>query len=137
MVPHTRRVTDVVRVGGCACGALRFRAHGEPTRVAICHCLVCRKAHGAPFAVFAIYAESAVEIEGPYAVWQSSPAYQRCFCPACGSRVFGREGGEIEMLTGAFDEVGVFAPQYEAWSSRREPWLPDLGIRQHARGRFD
>ena len=51
--------------------------------------------------------------------------------------MFGLEGGEIEMLTGAFDEVGVFAPQYEAWASRREPWLPPLGIPQHPRGRLD
>lgn len=46
--------------------------------------------------------------------------------------MFGLEGTEVELLAGSFDEVGVFAPQYEAYASRREPWLPDLGIRQQS-----
>lgn len=92
-------------------------------------------AHGAPFAVFVVYDESSVDVEGTYSMWSSTPQYRRCFCGACGSRVFGLEGGEIELLAGSFDEVGVFAPQYEAYASRREPWLPDLGIPQHAHGR--
>lgn len=87
--------------------------------------------------MFAIYPETSVTLEGAYTAWRSSPPYERCFCPACGSRVFGRENGEIELLTGAFDDIGVFAPTYEAWASRREPWLPSFGITEHPRGRFD
>jgi hypothetical protein len=39
--------------GGCACGAVRFVAEGEPYRVGLCHCFDCRKQHGAPFGAFA------------------------------------------------------------------------------------
>ena len=35
--------------GGCVCGKVRFEADGEPDRVGICHCLDCRKYHGALF----------------------------------------------------------------------------------------
>ena len=35
--------------GGCLCGDVRLRASGEPYRVGICHCLDCRKHHGALF----------------------------------------------------------------------------------------
>jgi hypothetical protein len=41
-------MTDVVTEGGCLCGAVRYRAHGQPTNSMICHCQTCRKAAGAP-----------------------------------------------------------------------------------------
>ena len=35
--------------GGCLCGDVRFVAAGRPYRVGLCHCLDCRKHHGALF----------------------------------------------------------------------------------------
>ena len=49
--------------GGCACGKVRFEAQGEPGRVGICHCLDCRKYHGAPFHASAIYRDHQVTID--------------------------------------------------------------------------
>jgi hypothetical protein len=43
------------REGGCACGAVRYVAEGGPLRVGLCHCLTCRKRHGAPFNAFAAF----------------------------------------------------------------------------------
>jgi hypothetical protein len=34
--------------GGCQCGRVRIVAVGRPRRVGLCHCLDCRKHHGAP-----------------------------------------------------------------------------------------
>ncbi len=67
--------------------------------------------------------------------WESSPGYVRYFCGRCGSRALAInqtvEGGEeYELSLGSFDETGLFAPQYESWTSRREPWLPDLALPQ-------
>jgi hypothetical protein len=42
--------------GGCLCGAMRFRAQGEPLDVASCHCVNCRKMSGAAFATFVVFA---------------------------------------------------------------------------------
>lgn len=123
------------RVGGCACGAVRFRARGEPRRIASCHCMTCRRIHGAPFATFVIYAADDVTVEGQLSEWRATPPYARCFCSVCGSRVLGREGDEIELMLGAFDDIGVFAPQYEAWTTSREPWLPALHVPQFAERR--
>ncbi|HEV8331433.1 MAG TPA: hypothetical protein VGQ22_08445 [Steroidobacteraceae bacterium] len=36
-----------VREGGCQCGAIRYRAEGEPLLAALCHCFMCRRAPAA------------------------------------------------------------------------------------------
>jgi hypothetical protein len=106
-------------VGGCLCGQVRFRAIGEPYRVGLCHCLDCRKHHGALFHASAIYPETSVSVTG------QSHAYEgRHFCPRCGSSVFSRSGDEIEINLGALDDTNQFRPSYELWTIRRESWLP-------------
>ncbi|MGB0694429.1 MAG: GFA family protein [Rhodospirillaceae bacterium] len=105
--------------GGCACGAVRFVATGEPDRVGLCHCLDCRKHHGALFYAAAIYPQDAVQITGETRSYQG-----RHFCPNCGSSVFARTGAEIELYLGALDAPNQFQPSYECWTARRETWLP-------------
>lgn len=105
--------------GGCLCGAVRVVAEGAPLRVGVCHCMDCRKHHGAVFHASAVYAEGRVSVTGVVAEYRG-----RCFCPVCGSSVFSRSPGEVEVHLGALDEVGVFAPSYELWTVRREGWLP-------------
>ena len=117
--------------GGCLCGAVRVGAAGEPLRVALCHCLDCRKHHGAAFYAAAIFARSAVSVSGETASWRD-----RHFCPRCGSSVFAVSGEEIELHLGALDAPGRFVPTYEAWTCRREPWLPEIpGLARFERDR--
>ncbi len=62
--------------GGCLCGAVRVVATGEPDRVGICHCLDCRKHHGALFYAAAIFPRERVEISG-----ETTDFRGRNFCP--------------------------------------------------------
>jgi hypothetical protein len=39
-----------VLTGGCQCGAIRFALSAPPKKVSVCHCRMCQKASGAPFA---------------------------------------------------------------------------------------
>ena len=94
--------------GGCLCGKVRFTATGEPDRVGVCHCLNCRKHHGAVFYAAAIYPREAVVIAGDTLSYEG-----RHFCPTCGSSVFAVSGDEAELHLGALDEVDQFRPDYE------------------------
>ncbi|MET0170186.1 MAG: GFA family protein [Aliihoeflea sp.] len=109
--------------GGCTCGDLRFAATGRPHRVGICHCLDCRKHHGALFHASAIFPKNAVVIEG-----EARDYAGRFFCPRCGSPVFGRSGDEIEVNLGSLDAPDQLAPTYELWTVRREAWLPAFPV---------
>lgn len=105
--------------GGCRCGNVRFVATGQPYRVGLCHCLDCRKHHGALFHASAVFPQDAVTVDGDVADY-----LERFFCPRCGSPVFGRSGDEIEVNLGSLDAPDQFSPTYELWTVRRESWLP-------------
>ena len=117
--------------GGCLCGAVRFVASGRPYRVGLCHCLDCRKHHGALFHASAIFPDDAVTVDG-----ETRDYAGRFFCPKCGSSVFSRSGDEIEINLGSLDATDRLTPTYELWMSRRETWLPAFPVRhRYARDR--
>ena len=107
--------------GGCLCGLVRIEARGVPDRIGVCHCLDCRKHHGALFFAAAIYREGNVTVTGDTCAYEG-----REFCPRCGSSVLSRSAGEVEVHLGALDAPSQFAPDYELWTERREDWLPDF-----------
>ena len=109
--------------GGCLCGDVRFEATGQPHRVGVCHCLDCRKHHGALFHALAIFPEASVMITGETRDYRG-----RHFCPRCGSAVFGRSGDEIEVNLGSLDTTDQFVPTYELRTVRREGWLPPFPL---------
>lgn len=117
--------------GGCLCGAVRYAVSGHPYRVGLCHCLDCRKHHGAPFYAAAVFPQEAVRIEG-----ETRDHAGRHYCPRCGSSVFARTGDEIEIYLGSLDAPDRFVPTYESWTLRRESWLSPLPqARQYDRDR--
>jgi hypothetical protein len=105
--------------GGCRCGKLRIIASGPPLRVGICHCLDCRKHHGALFYAAAIFPKAAVRIDGEAHGYEG-----RYFCPHCGSSVFARNETEVELHLGSLDQLDQLKPTYESWCLQREAWLP-------------
>lgn len=115
--------------GSCLCGQVHFEAAGFPKRVALCHCFTCRKSTGSAFAAFAIYENAAVNVNGVVTAYATSARERRYRCRYCGSPVYdrGETGDEIELPLGAFDRTNLFRPQYEAWTTRRENWLPSFG----------
>lgn len=118
-------------VGGCLCGRVRLVASGQPYRVGLCHCLDCRKHHGALFHASAVFPADAVTVTGERGEYQG-----RYFCPHCGSSVYSRSGDEIEVHLGSLDAPDQLQPTYELWTERRESWLPPFPLlKRYARDR--
>lgn len=118
--------------GGCLCGDVRFVAAGRPNRVGMCHCMDCRKHHGALFHASAIFPDDAVTVEGETRAYAG-----RHFCPRCGSSVFARSADEIEVNLGSLDAPDQFVPTYELWTVRREAWLPEFPVSRRFAGDRD
>jgi hypothetical protein len=119
--------------GGCLCGGVRIVVSGRPHRVGLCHCLDCRKHHGALFYAAAIFPRDAVTIEG-----ETRDYAGRHFCPRCGSSVFacGEDEVEVEVHLGSLDAPDQLIPTYESWTIRRESWLPRFPLsRRYERDR--
>ena len=109
----------------CLCGAVRITATGQPDRTGLCHCMDCRKHHGALFYAAAIFPAAQVTIEGETRAYEG-----RHFCPECGSSVFASFPGsnEIELHLGALDAPDRFVPGYECWTVQRTAWLPPFPL---------
>lgn len=115
--------------GSCLCANVQIVATGRPYRVGLCHCLDCRKHHGALFHASAIFPQEAVTIKG-----ETRDYAGRFFCPRCGSSVFARCGDEIEVNLGSLDAPDQLKPTYESWTVRRESWLPPFPLTRHYAG---
>ncbi len=116
----------MTREGGCLCGAVRFRAEGEPVNVRICHCRNCQKAMGSPFFARALFEQSALMIEGETARYPTSDQLDRVFCPRCGTRLFSwRKVGNTRagVALAAFDDRNAFTPTAHMWVGENIDWV--------------
>jgi len=121
---------QMIRVGGCLCGAVRYEAQGEPRLIGLCHCADCRKATGGHALHYGDWPVGAVSVTGTLSTHAG-----RSFCPDCGSRIVHFSAEHTEILLGTLDDPPTdLVPQQEIWTIRREPWVqPVLGARQFER----
>ena len=84
------------RAGGCNCGQVRFEVAGEPLRIGVCHCLVCRKETGSLGNFFAVWPSDKISVTGETRSWRLTTD-NRHFCALCGSSVFARVDGANEV----------------------------------------
>jgi hypothetical protein len=82
--------------GGCLCGSVRIVASGRQYRVGVCHCLDCRKHHGALFHASAIFPQDAVTMY-PFDATRTPNAQSRPI-PSAG---VDREVAELAIVCGS------------------------------------
>src|ERR1700761_2105366 len=71
--------------GGCQCGAVRYALYETPEST-VCHCRMCQKAVGGPFAALSkLKTDNLRWTRGTPARFQSSSAAERHFCADCGT----------------------------------------------------
>lgn len=107
------------RTGGCVCGAVRFRATGEPLRVTICHCTWCQRRTGTAFGTEVVFDSAQVEITGReiaryrHVSDESGRWLDIEFCSRCGSNLgFTLEAapGLRALPAGTFDDPSWIDP---------------------------
>ncbi|HKE93027.1 MAG TPA: GFA family protein [Povalibacter sp.] len=121
-------MTDEIRFdGGCLCGAIRYRALGQPLRGVMCHCSMCRRHSGAPVLAFVHFpGASFTWVRGEVSWYRSSPYAERGFCAVCGSTVGMREevlSDRVQVCVGTLDQPGRVKIDDHVWTSERIPWF--------------
>jgi hypothetical protein len=114
-----------IHEGSCLCGAVRFKAEGDPVNVRVCHCRLCQKAMGGPFFARALFDQKALTIEGPTGRYPSSDHLERLFCQQCGTRLGARRknGTMASIALALFDDRNAFSPTEHIWVSEKVDWL--------------
>jgi len=129
-------------LGGCLCGAIRFRATGEPSHVTICYCTQCRRQTGSPMVVFPTYPLDRFELlEGRPGTIRVSDFATRQFCRDCGSPLSWRRDGSpaLDLFLGTFDEPEHMPqPSDQLWTQHRISWIhPHPEITAYRRSRLE
>jgi hypothetical protein len=126
MVQDNRRV---VQSGGCQCGRVRYALYAEPSSADICHCRMCQRAVGNLFmAVAGVPQDQFAWTRGEPALFQSSSAAERGFCPDCGTPLTFRylARNEINVTLGSLDEPAKAPPTRQYGIESRMPWWREL-----------
>lgn len=132
-------MTEKKYSGGCACGAIRFEATGEPVAEQHCQCEQCRKRSGTGHSSYAVFAGAdAVTVTGETQTWRvagdSGNDKIQAFCPTCGTPIhvkFDAMPGVTAIHVGSLDDPAWFHPTHVTYGSRGHDWDrqdPDLTV---------
>ncbi len=112
--------------GSCLCGTVHWEIHGPVDHMSHCHCSICRKAHGAPFATYlSVQLDDYRLAVGVETVrhYESSPGFSRSFCATCGSVVPMAVGdGRVAVPAGCLDDDPGIRPGMHIFTASKAPW---------------
>ena len=120
---------NIFATGQCLCGQVKYTISAKPLRMIQCHCDDCKKTSGTGHVSFAFFKESDVEIKGETSSYDSptdsGSTITRCFCPTCGSRLFGANSSSknvIGVSAGTLEDSAWFKPDLIVYNKRKPVW---------------
>lgn len=130
-------------LGGCLCGAIRYRIAGPLGPANYCHCSDCRRVTGGAFNIGVRVDARSLVVSGE-AAWYAHPggsgqSVRRAFCPRCGSPLFTTHPARLDSVwvrAGTLDDPTQVKPEYEAWADSKVEWAhPPPQLKAYARNR--
>jgi hypothetical protein len=119
---------DSALFGSCLCGSVRYQITAPLENAEYCHCLMCRKAHGAAFSANSIVPTNSLTVSSGadlISEYESSPKRRKCFCSNCGSQLFIRrlDKPEFTVVTlGTLDGDPHARPERHVFVASKAPW---------------
>jgi hypothetical protein len=116
--------------GGCACGAIRYEASGDPVIEVNCHCRDCQRETGSAYAAIvgvprATFRVTKGDPKHYDVVAASGRVTRRRFCGDCGSPLFGEPGVRpdwVMIRVGSLDDPSGFRPREDFFTASAQPW---------------
>jgi hypothetical protein len=117
---------EIVMLGGCLCGAIRYRFTIPPKMSVNCHCSKCRRHSGAAFLTYVAVDLSGFQIErGQPVGYRSSNEAVRSHCGSCGSPltfIFDTDPGTVWVTGGTLDDPNDVAPSENWFVQEKLEW---------------
>lgn len=119
---------DDIRTGSCLCGAIEFEAQLPSKWCAHCHCVLCRRAHAAPFVTWVGMEAERFRItkgEDRLVRYWSSERARRSFCSVCGTTMLfegDRWPDEVHVARACIDGEIDREPAANAYWDRHVAW---------------
>lgn len=119
---------SVLLKGSCLCGGIGYEICGPLTGALNCHCMMCRKAHGAAFRSRArVNADDFSLVRGAELLtfYESSTGNHRGFCSVCGSPILSRfdeDKTQYGLPLGALDNDPGVTPMCHVFVGDKAPW---------------
>lgn len=112
--------------GNCLCGKVEYEITGEMGDIVHCHCITCRKAHGAAFSSVAAVNDRDFKLTGGDNLksFESSEGKCRFFCGHCGTQIYAkREATEyIVLRLGSLNDDPKAKEKKHIWVSQKASW---------------
>ncbi|KZL20610.1 Glutathione-dependent formaldehyde-activating enzyme [Pseudovibrio axinellae] len=119
--------------GGCACGALRYKADGEIEFSFNCHCRKCQRStgagHSSAFAVDTAEVEFHGEVREYKCQSDNGASTYSGFCHTCGSPLTSRTErfpNRIYIHAATLDDPSLFTPSFTIFEEAAQPWDPPM-----------
>ena len=113
--------------GGCHCGAIRYQMPEDVAHHALCHCIDCRKASGAPVVAWALAPTDQIAITGSPHAYASSEHGRRHFCGSCGTSLFYTNDvifpGMTDVQSATLDAPDALPLQVQIQTAERIGWM--------------
>lgn len=134
-------MSEIMKAGGCLCGAVRFDAPLNDETAVACHCGQCRRQSGHHWASVNAPRDGVRFGRDAGLKWfRSSESAERGFCRDCGCWLFWRADGEdhVSISVGALDDPSGLKLVSHIFTETRPDYY-DLadGLPQYARGRSE
>ena len=117
--------------GACLCGAIRYEATIDPTKVRICHCNQCQIQSATAFRIGVLVAREDFRLlSGEPKVYVKTAESGRpralAFCADCGTALYGTSPTEQTMFSlrlGTARQRRELEPTVQIWAAEALPWL--------------
>lgn len=115
-------------LGGCLCGAVRYRFDARPLALNACHCMDCKKLTGATNLLMVLGPREAFSFEGPVARYRkradSGNEVDIVRCVTCGVRMWHEPLSAPQLVifaAGTLDDPGWVVPTSHIFTRSASP----------------
>lgn len=120
--------------GACLCGAIRYEATIDPTRIRICHCVQCQVQSASAFRYGVLVPSERFRLlsgtpKRYVKTAESGKPRALAFCAECGTSLYGTsptDPKEYSLRLGTARQRAQLAPTVQIWAGEAMPWLSGL-----------